>query len=250
MALTNWIEQIGYYDALPEDRRRALIYGPTGAGKTTFAGTWPKPFFIDTDKGGMTLRKLHVPFLPIAYGDKASEIVREVLDALASRKPPFEKDADRPLTIVFDSFTSLAEMVLQETLLWPTRPGQVKRNPLNTKPEWDDYNAVKARLHDIVLRCKDLGLNIVAICGEKLEKDEVLGTFVGKPNLVGGYRDLIGYDFDELLYLDTEGTGDRVRYNAYAQKYRYYDAKSRYGLKGKFEAPSFEKLYGKEGGKE
>lgn len=245
MPMTNWIEQIGYYDSLPEDRRRALVYGPTGAGKTTFAGTWPKPFFIDTDKGGMTLRALHVPFLPIAYGDKASAIIREVLDALANNKEPFDKEEGRPQTIVFDSFTSLAEMVLQETLLYPSRPGMIKRDPLVTKPEWDDYNAVKARLHDIVLRCKDLSLNIVAICGEKLEKDEVLGTFVGKPNIVGGYRDLIGYDFDELLYLDAEGTGERVKYYAYAQKHRYYDAKSRYGLKGRFENPKFSDMYGR-----
>lgn len=241
MALQDWINEISFYDEGVSEKKRALLYGPTGAGKTRFSSTWPNPFFVDTDKGGLSLRKLHVPYVPISYGSKAGTVIRDILDKLEKGEDPFDKMNIE--TVVFDSFTSLADMLLHESMLFPSSPGKIKRDPVNNKPEWDDYQAVRSRLHDIVLRCKDLKLNVVAICGEKLERDEVLGTFIGKPNIVGSYRDLIGYDFDEVYYMETEGQGEKMKYNLHTQKFKYYDAKSRLDLKGKVEDPSFDKLY-------
>jgi hypothetical protein len=238
--VSSWIEEIGYYNQQKDDKRRLIIYGPTGAGKTQFASTAPKPFFIDSDKGGLTLRNLEVPFVPIKFGEKAYEKVQAILTALVEGKEPFDKIEVE--TVVFDSFTSLADMLIYESMLFPARGG-IRRDPVEQKPQWDDYNAVKSRLHDIVLRCKDLGLNIIAICGEKLEKDDVLGTFIGKPNLVGSYRDTIGYNFDEVYYLHAEGQKDKRKYYLETQKYRYYEAKSRWGLAERYENATFDKLY-------
>jgi hypothetical protein len=94
---------------------------------------------------------------------------------------------------------------------------------------------------------QDLGVNFICTAGTKLEKDDVLGTFVGKPNIIGGYRDLIAYDFDEVYYLDVEGSTSSKKYVLYTSKYRYFEAKSREGqLPYKIENPSWKKLYKEE----
>jgi len=38
------------------DRVNVMAYGPPGCGKTYFATTFPKPFFIDTENGLITAR--------------------------------------------------------------------------------------------------------------------------------------------------------------------------------------------------
>ena len=38
------------------DRVNVMAYGPPGSGKTYFATTFPKPFFIDTENGLITAR--------------------------------------------------------------------------------------------------------------------------------------------------------------------------------------------------
>ena len=242
--IKDWINEIGYYDEVADTRKRALVYGPTGVGKTMFASTWPKPLFIDTDRGGETLRKLHVPHIPVYYNDRAWEKVKSIIDALAAGTAPF--DELEVQTVVIDSATALASMILYESMLYPSRPGQTRRDPVKDKPQYDDYNAVLTRLGDIVLRCKDLPMHTVFLAGVKLERDEVSGTYIGKPNIVGSYRDTIGHDFDEVYYMETEGVGDRVKYMLHTQKHRYYDAKSRYGLRGSVQNPKFEALYAKE----
>lgn len=236
------MNEIGYYDETEKQKVRALIYGPMGVGKTTFAASFPNPFFIDSDKGGLTIRKQNIPFITIEHGERAFEKVTDILSALRDREAPF--DNLEVSTIVFDSLTSLMDMFMYEAIKYPSGPGKPGRDPVNTKPEYDDYMKVGNRMKTSMLRCKDLKLNVVAICGERLEKDEVLGTFVGRPNLVGSYRETIGHDFDEVYYMTTEGGLNKQSHVIYTSKYKYYDAKSRMGLETKYTDPSFEKLYG------
>lgn len=240
-----WIASIGYYDETEKQKVRALLYGPMGVGKTTFAATFPNPLFIDSDKGGLTLRKLNIPYISIEHGEKAYEKVSDILDALRNREAPF--DEIQVDTIVFDSLTSLMDIFMYETVKFPSGPGKPGRDPVNTKPEYDDYMKVGNRMKTTMLRCKDLKVNVVATCGERLDKDEVLGTFVGRPNLVGSYRETIGHDFDEVYYMTTEGGLNKQSHVIYTTKYKYYDAKSRISLQSKYESPTYEKLYKGEG---
>jgi len=243
MDLKTWATQIGYYNEQANETVRLLVYGEAGSGKTTFASTFPKPFFLDSDRGGRALKGEKIPFLALRRGDRIFDICYNVLTKLEKKEPPF--DALEVETVVFDSLTSLADMLMVESMVYPS-PGNPPQNPDAVKASWDNYSQVQNRLKHLLKYSQDLGLNVVATAGVKLERDEILGSFIGKPNIVGGYRDLVGHDFDELYYLacEEQGQGKPPAYVAYASKFRYFEAKSRDGFKGRILDPSYIKLYG------
>jgi len=243
MNIQDWASEIGYYNEAAKDHVRLLVYGESGAGKTTFAGTFPSPFVLDSDKGGRTLKDKTIPFLPLHRGDRVFEICSNVLLKLEKKESPF--DELKVETLVFDSLTSLADMLMVEAMRYPA-PGHSPKDPNRVKPEWDHYSMIQNRMKHLMKYAQDLGLNVVGTAGIKLERDEVLGSFVGKPNIIGGYRDLIAHDFDEVYYLDCEEqSGEKPpKYVAHTTKYRYFEAKSRDGIKDRVEDPTYLKLYG------
>jgi hypothetical protein len=236
--VNDWITRIGYYDTAATSRVRALLYGDTGVGKTRFAGTFPKAFFLDSDKGGRTLRELHVPHLPLERGERVFELIMDVMRKVRAKETPFEVE-----TLVFDSLTSLTDMLMIEAMKYPP-PGKMSLDANKQKPEWDHYSLIQNRLKTIVKTAQDLDVNIVATCGTKLERDEVRGTFVGKPNILGSFRDLVGYEFDDVIYMTIEGGIKDRKYVAYTTRVSYYEAKSRSGLQSRYEDPTYTELYG------
>lgn len=240
MSLESWIKDIGYYnESISCGRTRALLFGDTGVGKTRLAGTFPHPFFLDSDKGGKTLEGMRIPYLPLERTGRVFDTVMEVLRNYQAGKPPF--DTLKVETFVFDSLTSLADMLMVEAM---RTVGKVAVDANREKPSWDHYAVIQARLKTIIKFAQDLVANVVATCGTKLEKDDVRGTFVGKPNIIGGYRDLVSYDFDDVVYMTCEGTQTQRKYLAYTGKISYYEAKTRSGLDFKYENPSYQSMYG------
>lgn len=248
MTLQDWAQSIAYYNEKAGGKIRLLVYGESGAGKTTLAGTFPLPFFIDTDKGGRTLKEKHIPFLELSRGDQTFAILWDLLQKLEKKAAPF--DLLTIETLVFDSLTSLADFLLVEAMKHPPA-GVSPKDPNKSKPEWDHYSLVQARMKALMKYSQDLGLNVVATAGVKLERDEILGTFVGKPNIVGGYRDVVAHDFDECYYLDCEekGSGKPPEYVAHTHRYRYFEAKSRDGIQDRVVNPRYETLWQAGGGK-
>lgn len=242
--ISKWLNEINFTSTSGKANKvRALIYGGPGVGKTRFAATAPKPLFFDADKGLSTVNRMgiEVPYVTLERGEK---VFKKIMDILKESKDPesefFKKHKIQ--TIVFDSLTALAEMVLLEAMQYPIGGGTPK-NPNTAKPDWDDYNAVLNRTKYIMKYCQDLGYNIIVICGEKLEKDEITGTFVGEPNIVGSYRRVAAHDFDEMYYMESKETREGTEYYLYATKHRYYNAKSRLGVESFVKDPSFEKVF-------
>jgi hypothetical protein len=241
----DWANQIAFYNQAAKGKVRLLVYGESGSGKTTLAGTFPNAFFIDTDKGGRTLKDKHIPFLEMHRGEQTFFIIWDLLQRLEKKAAPFDKIPVE--TLVFDSLTSLADFLLVEAMKFPPA-GMTARDPNKSKPEWDHYALVQSRMKSLMKYAQDLGLNVVATAGVKLERDEILGSFVGKPNIVGSYRDLVAHDFDECYFLDCEekGLGKPPEYVAHTHKFRYFEAKSRDGVADRIVNPSYDTLWAKE----
>lgn len=69
---------------------KALVYGPEGCGKSTFASKWPKPLFLDIEDGTHTLEVARTPKA------ESWQILNAMIEELANNSQGFE-------TIVIDT---------------------------------------------------------------------------------------------------------------------------------------------------
>lgn len=240
-----WLLDVEYVQEVERNKYvKCMVYGASGVGKTHFAGTSPSPLFIDSDKGLKTIHTmgLNAPYIPLARGERVYRKVLEVISSAAKKDSPFWKEKSIQ-TIVFDSYTSLADMLMVEIMKFPSRP-ENRRDPDNDKPIFDHWTALQARLKNLTKQCQDLGFNIIATCGQQVDKDEVTGAFMGQPAIQGGYRNTIMHDFDEVYYMTAETKNDRTEYKLYTKPYRYWVAKSRGNPPAIVVNPEFEQLFG------
>ena len=238
--IKDWASEIGFYNDPANQFIRMLLYSETGGGKTKLASTFPKPFFIDTDKGGKTLKKLKVPNIKLKRGNKTFNEIMDILGKIKRKEVPFDFPIE---TVVLDSITTLADFLIVDILKYPKIPNTVSREPTMCKPEWDDYTLLTAELKAIVKYLQDMEINVVATCGVKLEKDEIRGTFVGLPDIIGSFRNAVGYEFDELYYMEVKTKTTGVEYITHFQKHGYFSAKSRDGKKGFMINADYDKLF-------
>jgi hypothetical protein len=245
MNLADYAASIGYFTEEADDKVRIMVYGETGVGKTRLAGTFPSPFFINANRGLITLRQMGIKPLELKIGrtDHVYKIVKDVLRKLKEKEEPFDKLEVE--TIVFDDLTDLADFLMADRLLHPS-PGGKRRDPSFDKPEWDDYGVLRNQLKEICITARELNYNMVGIAGLKTEMGEVGSSQYGKPLILGSFRDHIGYGFDEYYHMTTEGGGEKLKYVTYTAPHQavgvHFECKSRTGLPPKIENMDYEKL--------
>lgn len=236
----DWLNKIKYYDETAPQKVRVLVYGESGSGKTTLASTFPNPFFIDSDRGGRTLKGKKIPFVPIERERKAYDKLMEFLIGLKTEPKVGDYEIK---TLVIDGITSLAEIFLFEIMKFPGKPGRVPKNPLIEKPDWDDYSMLGSRLLMLHVLLEDLPMNVVVTGLPMLEKDEVTGGFIGKVNVIGGFRNSIAKHYDEVYFLEMVNSRQETHCVAHLRKYKYFVAKSRDNLAPEIQDPTYDKLF-------
>lgn len=239
--LPSYADLVSMYAPSPGSTFHVLIYGKSGSGKTRLAGTFPKPFFIDTDRGMRSLAGQY-PRLQLQTSSKPFSMVLSVLqDALDNKGPwaPGGALADVQ-TIVIDSITSLVDEYMAPEVM-----AEANRSFINEKLSYDEYGKIKSRMSALASLIKDLAMTryVVATALVDEEKDENSGVIVGKPLLTGKYRDKIEADYDETYYLEpsTSVTGP-TKFMLYAQPYRWFKAKTRLTNIKSMDDPSFAKI--------
>lgn len=191
-------------------------YGPTRSGKTTFAGSFPRPAFLSdvTESGytslvGMSDEHLFEPGVqPIVLGiEKMNDmaVAQSVLE-------PFIR-ARMVQTIVVDSLTFYADLYL--TYLFDLQGP----NANNLKA----YGALGQHLRSLRVKWHQMGCNVVWLC---LPSDPNEDQPNGLPMIPGNERGKFGASCDYLLYLrhDRFKQGNEMtdRYEMHSQPFGKY----------------------------
>lgn len=215
----DWKENIKYFDETPKARKvKILSQGETKVGKTYFISTCPSPFIIDTDGSleGLPDTHKHLPVLRLSVTQVFNreidvfDTILSIFDAIKNKKPPFDKIVVE--TLVIDSLSMLAELLMIELML-NQRVGITEkrtsgyRNPMENKPSFDEYNALKNRLLAIHTSIDDLGCHVYETCGVKLDKDEERGTIIVMPDIEGSFRQKIGHRFTIVMEMSRDRSG-------------------------------------------
>jgi hypothetical protein len=210
-----------------------VLIGDWGTGKTTAAATAPKPvLYIDVDN---KLHKMENLAAPLAKGDLVQWPITEPLGTISlkrlagtkldegrdkfpvPRPKGFEQISDmveklvndkcivngkKIETVVLDSYTSLNEH--SKALILAANGSMAMSQPL-----WGVQLRLFEQMHGYLL---GLPANIIFICHEAVDKDDITGRISIKPLIDGSMKNKIGKDFEEVYFMQRTIMGKEVRF--------------------------------------
>lgn len=162
---------------------RALVYGESGAGKTTLVGTAPNPIILSAEAGLLCLAGKEIPFIEIKSLADLMEAYSWVTGSDEAKQ--FE-------TVALDSISEIAEIVLSAELK-KSKDGRAAYGEMN--------NSVS----DLVRAYRDIpGKNVVFTAKREKVQDEN-GRIMYGPSMPGKTLSQgIAYHFDLVLALRVE----------------------------------------------
>lgn len=144
---------------LEQERLRIVLYGEPGAGKTTLASTFPRPMFINTDDGLVSLAIEGIDvmhFEPEGYRD-----MEGLYWWLKERIDTFD-------TVVLDSVTTAQRLFLDEihdlSLAAATRD---KKPVMQWVPEQGEYLAQQRQMARMLTDLRRLDKHLIVTAGVK-----------------------------------------------------------------------------------
>ncbi len=217
---------------------KALVVGESGAGKTHFAGTFPKSYWIMTEPGGKDTLDFnadlnknivkHCYHMPTPLKD-----IKDVFaDIIVSTKDAHKLAAEGKVdTLVLDNLTYLSEN------RWIFIN---KYQKLATSSGADDtqrmYGILGRWLYDFIYtNFTTFPGNVIVTTHIKQEGEEAMKKKANKdtdivPNILGGFRNQAAGMFSLVMYLDKIVDGQGYKYLARINKGNGKLAKNRYGL--------------------
>lgn len=200
------------------DYVRCLIYGESGMGKTPLSATAPKPIFIDSDDGLLSISALNLPSLKV----NDYEDLNDAIDFLKKKK-----NQKRFETIVVDDLTEIAEVVLAN-LEGTEKDGRRA------------YMKLFRETKKVIRRFKKLPYNIIFICKLTILNDD--GLLIRQPAMSGkALPEWIPYSVDEVFALTKQ---KKIRYLLTEKNKKWY-AKDRSCCLNKKEKPNMTEIFNK-----
>lgn len=227
-------------DYLP-DSYNALIYGPSGTGKTEFWATWAEAgevLGLDSDNGIVTIKasprippelKTKIKFVTIV--DKSCDphvkvpigwdTIKSVIESVATTG----KFGDcQPKTIVIDSLTTASAMAMTWVL-------NQNRKAIDVQPTLPDWGRQVEELKRTVNMGRSIkNVNFICVAHEQYEKDELSGRVWCLPLVTGKFAQQIGGYFDEVYHAKVDQAGDKHLYKLDTKATGLITAKSRLDL--------------------
>lgn len=160
---------------------KAVLYGPSGVGKTTLALSFPAPYYFDTEGGAKgpqyreLLKNSGGGYMGPEDGTLSFDVLIEQMQALATEKHGYK-------TLIVDSLTKLFQTAIAQEA---ERLGDKDAFGASKKP-------AVAAMRRLVLWAGRLDMNIWFVCHESAE----WGVVNGQRSEVGKVADV----WDKLIY--------------------------------------------------
>lgn len=197
-----------------------MVYGPTGIGKTTLVMNFkPKGrrFVFDIEAGLKSVG--HFPDTDIYPVTSYQQLFQGI--------GWIEQDTEHDVVIV-DNLTEMARLVMQGALSAPPIGGS---RPFAEIPILSDWSLTIERMRTLVRRIRLLirrGKWVFFTCASSMEKDQITGRIVGRPELPGKQLpEEVPYLMDEVYRMDAEQTAQGPQRVIYTQPDTIWTAKSR-----------------------
>ena len=156
---------------VPGTRSRILLIGDSGSGKTAFAGTTPKPFFADFDRGLATLA---------GHEDaQAKDFAKEGWEPFWSEVQLWRKQGPQYgcETFVLDSLTTGADALMDAIL--------ARKGKAGGQPDIADWGEAIRKVKELMGYLTTLDCNVIVTAHMSVEKDELTGALVRLPLIYG-----------------------------------------------------------------
>lgn len=208
---------------------KLLVYGQSGAGKTTLIKTLPKPIVLSAEGGLLSLQDADLPFIEISD----METLREAYTWLTQ-----SDEAKGFESVALDSISEIAEVVLNAEKKATKDPRQA-------------YGAMQEQMTDIIRSFRDLPGRHVYMSAKLEKTQDEMGRVLYAPSMPGNkIGQALPYFFDEVLALRVEKDGEGVTQRALmCDSDGLWLAKDRSGKLGPWEAPDLGEIIAKIGGK-
>lgn len=214
------------------ERITCFVYGPSGIGKTTLAGTLPgKTIIISSESGLLSLGGKDIDYYDI--GDDA----KTPTDKLDNLRKAFAslKEETAYQNVFVDSLSEISQIVVSHfKTLYPDK----KESMLL----WGAYNDL---IRTFIKSLRDLRpYNVIITCLDKVDKDE-LGRRYRTPDMAGSIAHQVTQYFDEVFYytsIEDEKERKRVLFTSSSDN---LIAKDRSGKLEKLESPDLNTVFEK-----
>jgi phage nucleotide-binding protein len=207
---------------------KLLVYGQSGAGKTSLIPTLPAPIVISAEAGLLSIADADVPFIDIT----SMEELQEAYTWAAS-----SAEAAQYQSIALDSISEVAEVVLAHEL---------KRN----KDGRAAYGELNTTMQELIRSFRDLPGKHVYFSAKLEKSQDEMGKLLYNPGMPGkSLTQGLPYFFDEVMALRVERDAEGNTFRALmAQPDGVWMAKDRSGKLDAWEAPDLGAIIGKIGG--
>ena len=199
-----------------------IIYGKSGAGKTTLIKDLKKPIIISSEKGLLSIADYDLPVVEIT----SLSDLEEAYDYASSNIKKFK-------TVVLDSLSDIAETVL------------IDLKKQNKDPR-AAYGELGSSMNELIRKFRDLKIDTYFIC-----KSETYETAAGiqavRPSLPGKkLTNDVSYIFDTVLFLGiNEDDEDNTYRYLQSESTSTVTAKDRSNKLSKLERPNLKAIFKK-----
>jgi hypothetical protein len=202
-------DQLGVKSPEKIEYVKMLVFGESGAGKTTFFGTaqdseFTSPAFLLDIEGGSTVLN-DKPLIDVRQSRKmlGEGSVQEIADIL-HKNPKYYK------TFGLDSLTELREIDMAEVML-----AQYNKKPDTTDlyvPSPREWGKSGTRVKEVLRYLKDLPCHVIVTTLLNEDKDDRTGVVTMRPMLPGQLKGQVPGFFDIVGFLKaTTKNGETIR---------------------------------------